>query len=165
MNLAKFATLYNAGAVKRYHTMRVHEHQSLAAHSWGIAMILAAICDEPPSGELLLAALTHDLAEIETGDVPAPMKWNDQDLSDSLYDAGTKFDREHGIVFDLSDQEYQLLQWADTFELILFCAAEINMGNKAIVSTYNRGKIRLKSYGFPNHNAEDLFYTLLKERL
>ena len=163
MRLDKFRTLYQAGAVKRYHTMRVHEHQSLAAHSWGVAMIIVQISEEPPSAQLLQYALTHDLAEYETGDIPAPVKWGNKEISEGLSALEFDFERRHGIICDLTDQELLLLQWADTFELVLYCWHEMRMGNNFVLPTYNRGKVRLKSYGFPTVKASDLFFNLIEE--
>ena len=163
MRLDKFQKLYHAGAVKRYHTVRVHNPQDLAAHSWGVAMIISAISEEPPSANLLMAALTHDLAESETGDIPAPVKWNNTTISNALDDLEFRFDKEHQIIFDLTDEELSLLTWADTFELVLYCGVELNMGNSFMRGTYNRGKIRLKQYGFPTTKASDLFFNLIEE--
>ena len=164
MRLDKFNELYHAGAVKRYHTIRVHNEQSLAAHSWGVAMICAAISDDPPSATLLLYALTHDLAESETGDIPAPVKWNNKEISEALSTIEFSFEKRHNIICDLTDDELAILQWADTMELIMYCGVELAMGNNFVLPTYNRGKIRLKSYGFPTILTEYFYNAFLEQR-
>lgn len=164
MRLDKFHELYHAGAVKRYHTMRTHETQTLAAHSWGVAMICIAISDDPPSAPLLMYALTHDLAEVETGDIPAPAKWGSREISEALTALEFDFEKRHNIVCDLSDTELEILQWADTMELIMYCGVELAMGNNFVLPTFNRGKSRLKSYGFPTVRAEDFYNAYLGQR-
>ena len=72
--MKNFQALYDAGAVKRWHTKLTIKEQDNAAHQWGVAMIVAHIF--PGSSHLLMAALTHDLHEAEAGDIPYPFKRN-----------------------------------------------------------------------------------------
>ena len=127
--MANFKSLYSAGRVKRYHTADV-QAQTLAQHSWGVAMIVARIYpNQRPTPTVLMAALTHDLAEMETGDVPAPTKWNNPKLNNALRDAELSFNLRHDIQLDLTVKETDILHWADTFELCLYCSHQINMGD------------------------------------
>ena len=61
------------GEVKRYHTMPTIGEQTVANHSWGVAVILSWLKPDI-SPKALLKALTHDVAEKQTGDMPAPTK-------------------------------------------------------------------------------------------
>ena len=75
--------MIRGGAIKRYHTLETIGEQSVASHSWGVAMILQYL--EPNvSKEAILRALTHDVAELFTGDIPAPVKWANPDLVEVL---------------------------------------------------------------------------------
>lgn len=153
-----FYKLYGAGRVKRYHTTDIPA-QSLAAHSWGVALIVTKIYPKPmePTGRLLMAALTHDLAESETGDIPAPLKWKSRSM-DSLLDRLEKeFNVTNGIDWDLTQAEKRLLQWADTFELCLYCSHCAYLGNREAEATLKRGLGRLLEIGYPSTEAAELF--------
>ena len=48
----------------------IHEPESVAAHSWGVAWLVLVLC--PPALNLqraLALAVVHDLAEVKTGDI------------------------------------------------------------------------------------------------
>lgn len=67
-----------AGEVVRYHTTPRVRSQNVAAHSWGVAVIAMALTqnvnDADKIKRLLFDALTHDVAELFTGDIPTPAK-------------------------------------------------------------------------------------------
>jgi 5'-deoxynucleotidase YfbR-like HD superfamily hydrolase len=155
----QFKRLYAAGRVKRYHTCDVPA-QELGQHSWGVAMIVATIYPrdvEVPS-RLLLAALTHDLAESETGDVPATAKWGDKKLSRALERLEDKFNEEHAIMFELTAPEKRILQWADTFELIMYCLHQNVMGNSYALDIVKRGaQYIMENLKFPTTESKELF--------
>ena len=56
-------TFRAAGAVKRYHIVRTLRQQSVAEHSWNVALLVYMIYPQA-SPKLIKAALTHDVAEI-----------------------------------------------------------------------------------------------------
>ena len=60
------------GKVKRWHTVTTIQQQTVAEHSWGVAMICRKLW--PEDKVLMEAALCHDLGEGLTGDVPWPVK-------------------------------------------------------------------------------------------
>lgn len=61
---------------KRFAIMHVAREQSVAEHSYGVALIAAHLSEYDPGlkSRVALAALTHDFDEIETGDIPTPFK-------------------------------------------------------------------------------------------
>lgn len=94
--------------------------QSVAAHSWGVAMLLL---EEAPKGvvtlDLIRAALTHDLHESVLGDVPSPAKTRFPELYDELVKAEGRVDRERGWgpnVQGRSPEQRAWLRWADAEE-------------------------------------------------
>ena len=160
--MRNFPTLWSAGRVTRFHTTPTHQRQNLADHSWGVAMILLQIVPaEEMSTVLLQAALTHDLAESVTGDLPYPVKLGSAALSSILDKIEGEFEDRHLIRVELNATEAHWLKWADMFELALFCKSETDMGNKAMGFMLTRAKIFLKQLGHPNQVAEDLFYEAL----
>lgn len=69
--------------VRRWHIVQVRREQTLAEHSFAVAVIAGslankmrfdALADPRVALELLLTSLTHDLPEVKTGDTPTPFK-------------------------------------------------------------------------------------------
>lgn len=118
-----------AGRTKRYHTRAMHDYQTVAAHSWGVAMLVLAITDTP-SIDLLKAALVHDLGEAKTGDVPATAKWDSGELA-YLLDQMEKYEllRMH-LHVNLTVHDRRLLKFADILELMNHVTDEMLMGNR-----------------------------------
>ena len=57
--------ILSGGEVKRYHTMKTIGEQTVANHSWGVAVILNWL--KPDISKVaLLKALSHDVAEKRT---------------------------------------------------------------------------------------------------
>jgi 5'-deoxynucleotidase YfbR-like HD superfamily hydrolase len=130
--------LYDAGRVQRFHTTPDYSgtpRQSLAEHSWGVALLCIEICrrdGKKCSAELLRAALTHDLAEYWTMDCPAHVKWDNPELAEHLDRAQAKAECETGIVEDLSQYDRTVLKWADGIELYVYSRQRARAG----VSSY-----------------------------
>jgi 5'-deoxynucleotidase YfbR-like HD superfamily hydrolase len=153
-------TLFNASRVRRYHTTDVQE-QSLAQHSWGVAMIVARITppDNPRLAVLLKYALTHDLHEYVSGDSPATAKWKSKELEEYHRREEEEFNRHHKLV-DLSDlqpEEAAIVKWADMLELVLWCQKEMVKGNKFANPIYERGRRWLDSQPYPTTLARELY--------
>lgn len=161
MKLSSIHKLYRAGRIKRYHSTDV-EAQTIGHHSWGVAMIVAMIYPKAEgyagmSSRLILAALTHDLAEIETGDIPATAKWASPRLCEELSEMEGKFGRTHELPEPMSYKEDAILKWADTFELCLYAQYQINKGNEYAVEILNNGLEHLRKKGFPTTEARELY--------
>src|SRR5690349_19381109 len=88
------SVLRDGGQVRRWHVERMPE-QSVAEHSHGVAVILCFICE--PSALLLKAALFHDLAEKQVGDMPAPIKWDFPHIAQFLDEQSDRVERHLGI--------------------------------------------------------------------
>ena len=70
-----------AGTVTRWHSVNCHRYPSIAEHSCLVALyareIAARVCPDLTAEDQVLLyelALTHDLSEIVTGDMPSPIK-------------------------------------------------------------------------------------------
>lgn len=129
-----------AGAVKRYHTVRTHRTQDLAAHTFGVLCLLTQVMPDCRK-EVMLAVMHHDLPELITGDIPAPIKR----VSPTLQVALEEVERGTAPLFYNTDHltplEAAAVKWCDTFELVLFCLEEIMMGNLMARSALRNGLV------------------------
>lgn len=148
----KIDQVYEAGQVKRFHTKRTIHTQNVAEHSWGVALILLQVCT--PSSELMRAALLHDVAEIEMGDIPAPFKWDNTALTMPLAIAEAQIEKRLGVEVYLTAPEKALLKWADMMELIMYVKSEIDMGNAHLDDIYINGRRYIESSGHPSDNCK-----------
>lgn len=132
------AQLYrDAGQVKRYHVKRTHRTQTVAEHTFGMLMLIKQV-DPHASKNLYNAILHHDLPELFTGDVPAPIKRAHPDLGPLMESI------EEGLAplyqdIKLLPVEAVLLKWADRMELVMWCLEEVRMGNINLIETVRRG--------------------------
>lgn len=119
-----------AGAeVMRYHTLTTLVKETVGHHSHMVAMI-CYILDSQCSRDLLLAALTHDLAEQVTGDTPSTAKrlYGVTDQVSALEDAVMTT---AGLQFPhLTDYEKRILKLADVAQGALYCVREMQLGNR-----------------------------------
>jgi 5'-deoxynucleotidase YfbR-like HD superfamily hydrolase len=122
----------DAGAVHRSHTCRTLKDRNVAEHSHGVAMLVLLLyqaCGCLPPARMLAAALVHDLSEIATGDMPAPVKVEHPDLKAMLNRISTAWEEQYGLRYTLSENEAHLLLWCDRMDFALFTFEEIEMGN------------------------------------
>lgn len=131
------------GAVKRYHAMTTLISDTVGQHSFHVAwlatFIWQAIHKSTPRAELLLAALSHDLAEQEFGDIPAPTKRAVAAMEKvaHLEDAHL---RQHGFNYtdDLTLEEKFILKLADYLDGLRFCNHELDLGNSRMMVVRSR---------------------------
>lgn len=148
--------LLDGSGVLRWHTHRMQRPQTVAEHSCRAALILMAILPDCRI-ELLRAVLTHDLAEVSTGDVPAQVKWKHPKLDAMLKDLEYQFEYEHGIYEELSEEEQKILKWVDKVELLSWCAEEAKLGNTYALEPYDKVYKIVVQMGFPTPDAQRVF--------
>lgn len=164
-DLTRLLTLRDAGAVTRYHTARMLRTQNLAEHSFGVAMIILHV-EPTASARLIAAALYHDLAELATGDIPAPVKWDSPELRSVVEAIELRYERNMRLDVDLDDYEKKVLKWADMFELVLWCREEMWLGNSYAFAIMQRGiHYLLHDLGPCNADAAQLLFKLQQEEL
>lgn len=155
-----FLDLYQAGAVKRWHTKLTIKDQDLAAHQWGVAMILMHIYPEAPA-YLIKAALTHDLHESVSGDAPYPFKRTYPEVG-ALYDKqADEFAVTNGLPTAMNLEEEHILKWCDMFELLLWCFREKRLGNQDVEKTIGVAIFALDTMGPPTEAAMSIFNEVL----
>jgi 5'-deoxynucleotidase YfbR-like HD superfamily hydrolase len=126
-----------AGDIKRYHLHRTIGEQTVASHSWGVAMLVYALC-EAPSANLIKAVLCHDIAERAVGDIPSPVKkLLTKEAKDSLDEMEQIYLDTVGISWGyLTEYEKEVLNVADILEGMLYCLDQVQLGNLNMVSIY-----------------------------
>lgn len=133
------AQLYrDAGAVKRFHVKRMHRTQTVAEHTFGMLMLVKQVAPKNVLRVVYDAILHHDLPELFTGDIPAPIKRAHAELGpllDSIEVGLYPLYRE----FHLTPDEELLIKWADRMDLVLWCLEEVRMGNTFCAVTVARG--------------------------
>lgn len=130
-----------AAAVKRYHTRRTLRQQTVGEHSFGAIQLLHQVYPEARK-EVLLAMVYHDLPELVTGDVPAPVKRQSPKLAELLNAAEKQTGPLHQD-FDLSMFEEAVCKWCDLMELVLWCLEEVRLGNQYAKETCLTGLLWL----------------------
>lgn len=171
--IAQVLELRDAGIVKRSHTCRTLMDRNVAEHSHGVAMLIVALyAPSLPPADLLAAALTHDLSEIATGDIPAPVKRDNPALKAELHRISEAWEHKMGVRYKLSAKEAELLLWCDRMDFALYALEEVTMGNRYFEEYLARiyswlcemplpGSVDVNAEtlyeGVINTNAEDLF--------
>lgn len=131
--------IMQGSSVKRFHSVETIKDNPTSSHQWGVAMLVYLMSDGMQAGRrlnLVMAAITHDIAEKVFGDIPAPTKRRlgmrevIGDLEDSYLEA-------NGLKFDLDFEQESILKLADIFDGMLFCVREHALGNMFIVNTYD----------------------------
>ena len=123
--------------VKRYHTVTTLITETVGHHSHGVAM-LAALINPAASRELLLAALMHDLAEHQVGDIPSPAK-REYGIGDQVSELEDRLMRAAGLIIPvLRSSDERTLKLADIAQGALFCARELSLGNARMRKVFDR---------------------------
>ncbi len=123
--------------VRRYHTVRTLVTETVGHHSHGVAALCLLLVRQP-SANLLRAALLHDLAEHQTGDIPSPAK-RQYGIGDQVSALENQLLDAVGLTMPLlTDAEERTLKLADIAQGALFCAQETHLGNEAMWAVYRR---------------------------
>ncbi len=140
--LERLRTLYEAGEVKRLHTVPTLRPNTIAEHVYGTILIatelitlnrqLAARDGTAIDYERIVKALmVHDAPELATGDVPAPVKRAGVEISGALEVLEGAFYAKLGAPPPvLNAWEQDIAKAADTLDLGYRCLIERSMGNR-----------------------------------
>lgn len=123
--------------VTRYHTVTTLVKETVGHHSHGVAM-LALLLNPLASRQVLMAALFHDLAEHQTGDIPSPAK-RQFGIGDKVDELEHRLMRAAGIVMpELTPDDARTVKLADLAQGALFCVREISLGNSRMRAVLDR---------------------------
>ena len=136
-----------AGRVVRYHAAPVDRKQTVAEHTWGVLAILYEITD--PSPALIEAAIFHDIAEVYTGDVPAPVKKASKQVKQIFDDLEEDALAEMEVSLPkLTREEQRYLKIADCLEGLHYCNSRIQAGDLGAVPVRDRYIVYLHKMGW-----------------
>lgn len=125
-----------SNGVKRFHTVPTIQTQTVGQHVANM-MGLLTCTGYNYSLHLVHAILWHDMAEVYTGDIPAPAKRRMHDIHKLEY----QWEQANGInrpIITMTDE--WMLQFLDYLEGAFFCQLEVKLGNSTIHDCYNRYK-------------------------
>lgn len=162
MKYSRSEALYNhrmAGRIRRLHIKPMNgDEQNIAAHSWGVAMILLDLFPAV-SRSCLIYALRHDVPEIVTGDVPANVKWQHPGLQDTLEWIEEGFlnkmswpteSKKHGVPYLAGSEDWHnerlYIKIADRVELLFYCLEQIYMGNLLLMDVFKNARDKLREH-------------------
>lgn len=123
--------IFAGGRVKRYHTHDTLLTQNNAEHSWGVVTLLLMLKPDA-SIHAIKYALWHDVAEIETGDIPATAKWRWPSLQKAIKDIEKEMNRRIPLLSEISDEEKALIKVCDRLESMIHCVREKKLGNTGL---------------------------------
>lgn len=152
----QIAAMIRAGDVKRYHALFTVQEQTVAAHSWRVAVLVRVLLEHDCNERVLWAALTHDFGEYITGDMPADIKMKlgvglKMEEMENQVLRTLSLDDPRGL--ELTPLEKKALRVADCIDGLLFCNRELSLGNLSIVHVKERYMMYLQDIiqGAPHH--------------
>jgi 5'-deoxynucleotidase len=147
-----FAYLYRLRFIRRWSLMRNAVPENVAEHSFDVAVLTHALCSiaervfgkDVDTGRAVILALFHDVTEVITGDIPAPVKHHSSQILRGMRTieqiAGTQLldmvPAEFRPVYDPlihptpSDAALHWVKAADKLAAYLKCATEVAAGNR-----------------------------------
>lgn len=157
--------------VKRYHATPLHQNETVAEHSFYVAMIGRALCGvleedgiKVKTQEVLEKALIHDIEEMFSGDIIQPFKYADPTLKELIDKLNLKSVDQafEGLPSSLANHliylwkdyhkeeslEDKIVKISDKLSLIAYCLEQIRLGNRYMVEILRNGMKLLESYNF-----------------
>lgn len=138
-NLDLLLETFRGGDVKRFHTHPTIGSQTVAEHSWGVCVVLMRLYPDC-SMQLLQTAVTHDVTEAETGDIPFLVKRLHPEVK-TVFD---KIEHHQESILniahncDLSDEDRRRLKVADYVESMIYCVRQAELGSKTMSLVLDR---------------------------
>ena len=111
--------------IKRWGIISMTRTQSVAEHSYNVAMMALNICNnsrrlEVSVERILMLALTHDLPEIHTGDIPMSLKTDDIKQALKEYE-NANYPLLASFKHRSMELETLIVKVADIMEAITYC--------------------------------------------
>ena len=162
-DLANLHKRLRGGHVLRYHTRpELIDGQNVAAHTWRTMVILQTLWPDISKNGLLYM-MYHDVAEAETGDMPATTKWKYPELNKMMGIVEREYEERIGLEnFEaiLTKEEQDKCDVADKLELVFHCYRLMQQGNTLADDVFSKGTDYLmQRYG------KEAFFSPVKEIL
>lgn len=132
----KILFMQRGGETTRYHTLMTLQRETVSSHSFGVAWFVYFL-DPYCRSTVLLAALAHDLAEHQVGDIPAPAK-RELGIGEQMNALEDRLLRAAGFNFELDLEEKRILKIADCAQGAMFCIRERSLGNRGVEVVFSR---------------------------
>lgn len=166
--LRRVEKLYDAGDVKRMHAVATLRSHTIAEHVYGSMLIAvelyhlnlrtAAVQGLSLSWRNIVGALlVHDAPEVDTGDIPAPVKRVNPVINVTIEKLEMEFYRDFEIENpELNRIELDIVKAADYLDLAMLCVRERLMGNKhpALWEVFSN----VLTYTYERRNLEGVQY-------
>ena len=125
------------GDVERLHTVPTVREYKNSDHTYNAIIIAVELCqlNGIHPWKVVSALLVHDIAEVYTGDIPAPVKWAHENLRDELFLVEQEWENDnipkHYLEksSSMSYEESLIFKFSDLAEFLMFCLEEVAMGN------------------------------------
>ncbi len=127
------------GSVQRCHTQRKIGEYSVAAHSWGVAMLLMQLFPKDFK-RLVSYALVHDIPEAWVGDIPSPVFKATKHLKLEMSVIEDKILKKYNLptMGELNEKDINILKFCDNLELYLWVREQEYLGNQFLKGMKNR---------------------------
>ena len=173
MENAVFARLGRMNYISRWGLMRSTRQENLSEHTLEVAYLahgLAVLGNRRYGRGLnperaVMYALYHDCSEILTGDLPTPVKYQNDDLR-AAYQAvedqaaGRLLEKlppdlsaDFAPYFDIPPDYQRLIKAADKLSALIKCQEEQNSGNREFDSAYETTLAALRELALPEAEA------------
>jgi len=158
--------------LQRWGLKRNTVNENVMEHSWEVATIahaLALIKNRYFEGNvdvnaIVVAAMYHDCSEVITGDMPSPIKYHSQAITDAYKSIERRAEHELlNLLPEALQQDFQsvlieenlphehhvIIKAADTISAYLKCQMELSAGNQEFAKAAEEIKHRLETIGLP----------------
>lgn len=145
-----YAFLHRMRYINRWSLMRSYFNENVAEHSHCVALLAHSLCviqNKLFGGNLnqdraAVIALYHETSEVITGDLPTPIKYFNNSITDAYKaleaEAEQKIIRQlpeelrdelASYIIDKNSEEYKIVKYADKLAAYIKCIEEIEAGN------------------------------------
>ena len=169
--ISQFILNRRLAQIKRYHATPLHQNETVAEHSFYVAMIARALCgllEEKGAKintlEVVEKALIHDIEEMFSGDIIQPFKYANTTLRNLIGQLNVKFVDAafEGLSGNLANHfkvlwseyhkerklEDKIVKIADKLSLVAYCIEQIRLGNTYMLEILKNGMDLLAGYKF-----------------
>ncbi len=154
-----FERLKNISSIKRFGTLPMIQFESVAAHSYNVAILALLIADHEPEGTvnkevLLKKALFHDFEESILSDIPHTIKHRYKGgelgkllknivpdlIEEEIFKELPHSVRSNYVHYSLTAKEGlegQMVEAADAMDTMVTCVRELKLGNRYFENVFD----------------------------